>query len=358
MSSEIETAEAGGRVRMADIRAIEKKSGPAAAERAVVDFLRTDPKSVPAFVALSRILLKQQKYDDAARAAEKAKGIAPLEVEPVIALGFVHMRKKEYDPAGKAFAEAITLDPTSTRALLGAAAVKMVTEDYPAALDLCNKILEIDPSMERAKELTARIHLKQGDKAGALGVLQSLVVENPGNERALKAYMRLMRSEDRGDEAYTFIEDQAKADPTNRQRAFQLSRVAVRIGKPEVAVQQYKKFVDSGKARPDDKVRYIAALIENNELDEAEKMIGELGERRMVEPIAAKFRGDIALKAGTPDKAIEQYRLACKRAQIDPLSPEAEAEGETAEDKAKLWRSHTRKSIGAAIRERRQERAA
>ncbi len=356
VSSEMDTS-AGKRIRMTDIRAIEKKSGPAAAERAVIEFLRGDPKSTQAFVALSRLLLKQQKFDDATRAAEKARALAPLEVDPVVAHAFVHMRQKNYDQASRIFAEAISLDPNSTRAHLGAAGVKYAEEDYAGALEIAERTLRIDPASERAEELKARAHMKLGNKDEAINTLQWLVAQNPGNDRALKSYIRLMRAEGRGEEAYQFIEQDTMANPDDRKRALRLAKVALRTGKPDIAVEQTRRLAASSASRPDDKIRHIATLIEAERFAEAEAAISGLGEARVYGPVSMKLRGDLALKSGDPAKAVELYRTTCKRARVDPLTSAAEAAAETPEDKAKLWRSHTRKVLGTLIQERRQDRS-
>ncbi len=355
LSSNMENG-AGGRLSFADIRKIEQSSGLAAAERAVVEFLVSDPKSTQAFVALSRLLRKQQKYDDALRAAEKARGLAPLEVEPVIAEGFVHVRKQDHEAATRVFAEAINLDPGSARAHVGAAAVKFAAEDYDAALEIIDRALKTDPSMERAFELKARILIKKGDKAGAAMVLQHLVGESPRNDRALKAYMRLMRADGRGEEAYDFIAKDAAAHPGDRVRATRLAKVALRSGKPDIAVEQTRKFVEAGSKRPDDGLRYISALIESKRFEEAEKEIAALGEKRIMAPIAAKLRGDMALKAEKPEEAIAFYRQSCRVARLNPLKAEDEKKGETAQQRAKLWRSHNRRALSGLVRERLQNR--
>ncbi|MHC0053378.1 tetratricopeptide repeat protein [Actibacterium sp. D379-3] len=349
-------ATSGTRARLSNIRTIEKESGPAAAERATIEFLREEPKSHLAFVTLARLLAKQQRYDDAIRAAEKAKALAPLEVEPLLALGFVHLRKQQHSEAAVAFSEAITLDPGSARAHLGAAAVKMMDENYEEALMLCEKVLDIDPSLERAHELIARINVRQGRKDLAVEELKTLVANNPDNKRVLKAYVRLMKSEGRSDEALAFLESDVENEPNDRRRVYRLSRYAVSAGRPDVAVEHYKRLAEGESAKPTDKIRYIVALTENGDLDAAGAMVDGLGDRRIFVPVAAKLRGDIALKAGETDKALANYKQACAKAKVSPPTASAEAEAKTPEDKAKLWKAHTRKTIIEAVREYRADR--
>ena len=89
------------------IRTVEKEKGVAAASQAAIDYLHENPSSYEGFVMLARLLTKQKRFDDARRAAEKARTLAPLEPEPLIALGLIGIRSKDYSAASVAFAEAI-----------------------------------------------------------------------------------------------------------------------------------------------------------------------------------------------------------------------------------------------------------
>lgn len=350
------TSDASGgnlRSKLMQVREIERTSGLADAERALVDILREGPQSHQAFLALSQVLIKQKKFDDAARAAEKAKAFAPLEAGPLIAIGFVKMRQREHAGAAEAFAEAIRLDPSSARAHLGAAAVKMADESYEEALALCEKVTDLDPSMDRAHELIARIQMKKGQTAEALAELQSIVQKSPENQRVLRAYMQLMRREDRSDEALKFIEAEAVANPGDKLRARRLARVAAMSGDASYATQQYEESARQGDVGMPDKMRFIMELIQAGESQRAQAEIATLGDKKVLRPVVAKLNGDIALKSEDAAGAVVHYQTACRAARVAMLDPAAEAEGATPVEKARLWRAHTRKAIMMAAQSRR-----
>lgn len=349
------TTDASGNLRekLKQVREIERTSGLAAAERALVDILREGPQSHQAFLALSQVLIKQKKFEDALRAAEKAKALAPLEATPLIAIGFANIRRRDQSAAAEAFAEAIRLDPTSARAHLGAAAVKMADEDYESALALCDKVIDIDPTMDRAHELIARILMKKGQTAEALTELQSIVQKSPSNQRVLRAYMQLMRREERGDEALKFLEAEAAANPDDKLRARRLALVGARSGDASYATEHYEEMAKQGEVGIPDKMRFIVELIHAGDLDRAQAEIASLGEKKILRPMIAKLNGDIALKKDDADEAVLQYQTACRTARVAMLDPAIEAEGGTAIEKARLWRSHTRKAITMAAHRRR-----
>ena len=117
-------------------------------------------------------------------------------------------------------------------------------------------------------------------------------------------------------------------------------------------------IIEEGSSRPDDRVLCIIALIANKQLREAEAQISELGDRRVVTPIATKLRGDIALAKGNAGDAIELFRSACKAARVEPVAPKAEAKCKTSEEKAKLWSSYSRKMIMARLKDLHRKRKA
>ncbi len=341
------------RARMGQIREIERSSGPAAAEAALVAALREGPQSPQAFLALARLLSKQGKLEDALRAAAKAKAMAPLEAEPLVALGLIHLRMDRPAVAAEAFADALRLEPGSIRAQLGAAAVKMAAEDYEDALALVDRVLDADPTMERAHELMARIKVKMGRTDGAIEDLRALIQKNPENRRVLRAYVGLMRRENREGEALAFLEEDAAAHPDDRRRAARFARVAALAGRSDVAAEQFEQKARDGEASQADRMRFITSLIRAGDLDRAREMIGTLGSQRVMKPISLKLEGDILLKSGDPQGAIGHYEAACRAARVDGLDPGAEAEGASPEARAKLWRAHAQASLVAAFRERR-----
>lgn len=203
-----------------------------------------------------------------------------------------------------------------------------------------------------------RIFLKKGEKDNAIELLKSVLIRNARHDGATKAFMRLMRAENREDEAYSFIEQDAEENSGDQARARRLARISLRSGRTEAAVAQYKRIIDEGSKRPDDRVLYITALTANKQLDEAEAQISDLGDRRVVIPISTKLLGDIALEKGNTAGAIKLFRSACKVSRVEQVSPKAEAKCKTPEEKAKLWSSYARKMIMVRLKELRKKRKA
>lgn len=346
------------RARLKAISKLEKEKGLAVAERALVELIREEASTEPeAFIGLSRLLMKGRKFDDALRAAHKARALAPMEVEPYILAGLIQLRQKDASGAGESFAKALQIDPKSAKATLGAAAVKMSTENYDDALVLCDKVLDLDPSMERAHELIARIRDKQGNTEAAMEELRTLIAQDPSNKRALRGYLQILKREGREVEGLQFLEDQSEANPDVNLLKRALTVVAARSGNSELATAPYREKIAAGTASKVDRIRMIMALIQSGAADEARAQIAALGQSKSLRPIVAKLEGDIALKSGDARLARASYEAACQAARIDPLPSADAAQAQTPEELARVWRNYTAKSIVSASRTRRQERS-
>ncbi len=343
-------------------RVIEKEEGVEAAQAAILDYLRVEPDAFQGFVALARILLKQGKCDDALRAAQKAKALAPMYVDAPIAIGLVHLRMKDVDSAAAAFAEALRLEPNSARAHLGAAVVKLLEDDLDGALLLCEHVIDLDPSIERAYELMARIQKKRGRTDIAIDKLNALLQQNPSNVRAVKAYIQLMRAEGREQEAVAALKDNlqnhergAEISTADRKVIDMVLRAAMRSERPDVAVDQFRRMIDAGLNRPIDRALLIMSLIENGELAEAEERIREIPSRPALRPVALFLYGNLALNSGDAAEATNCFRKACAAASAEGLPEEQAAGADTVDELAKLWMVHARKTLITTIRNRRND---
>lgn len=353
VASSSEGSSAGLRGKLSRIREIEKSQGLPEAEKALVEAIRDGEQSHMAFLALARILLKQKKYEDAMRAANKAKTIAPLDAEPLVAIGMISLKMEDQARAAQAFADALRIDPSSTRANLGAAAVKMASEDYDDALKICQRVLDLDPSMTKAQELVARINMKRGRSDLAMRDIKTLVEKDPDNRRTMRAYLRLMQSEGQGKEIVDFLKADVEAHPGDKARVNRLSRIAMQAGRPDVVVEHYGHMIDDGRSKMGDRVRYAMALIEAGDIDKAQELAVGMEAQRALKPISALLNGNIALKTGDADLALRHYQASCRAANLPPLDPAEEAAAADPIAKANLWRAHTTKAIMAGKRQRR-----
>jgi len=345
-----DSASAGFKARLTQLKKLEGRRSPEADEKDLIALVKDFPEEPRAFAALARVLMKQKKFDYAARAAEKAAALAPLEARAHTLLGVARMRNDDLVGASAAFTQALELDKTFLQALVGAAAVKMADENYDDALALCDRALDLDPSFQRAQALVARIHMKQGKPEVAAAELRQLLEQDASNDRALRAYLRLMRKEGRLDDVVSLAEMNLSTDPPAPQSVLRYARMVAFAGKPELAVEKFRKLIDSGDAREVDRIRFITALIAAGQLDEARERVALLQNLRVFKPLKQKLEGDIALASGNLDEAVGLYSAACQSARVEGLGDD-KSQQDSAEGLARAWQTHTAKVLRKALRD-------
>lgn len=331
---------------LAVIRDLEKAEGPQAAEKALIALIAENQQSHQAYMALTRLLMKQKKFDYATRAADRAVELSPMQAEPVVMAGFARMRAGDRDGAGAAFVDALRIDASSARATLGAAMLKLADESYEDALELSERAVALDPTVERAHQLIVRINMKMGNTSEALEELKTLIDAEGSGQKALRTYARLMRDEGRLDEA---LADAAAAAKDGKSMG-RLARLASLSGKPDVAIAEYRALLEQGALRDTDRVRFVRLLIVDRAFDDARAQIAELSDRRVIKPIKHTLKGDVAMAEGSYGAAVMQYRKACKSAGIDGLDTNGLEDDANAQDTAKAWARHATQGVRQALR--------
>lgn len=343
--------------RLRDVKQIMKTDGAPAAEKAIIEILKDEPKSDAAFIALARVLAKQGRTQDAERAAEKAKGLAPLDPMPLTMIGSLRLKAEDFEAAAAAFAEALAIDPNSERALLGAAMVKMRQEEFDDARAMVQKILDGDPENERANEMMARLCMQTEDQEGAEKILRQVIAANPNNMRASRGLVHLLKTQDRQDEAVELFQQSVDEDPDNPRRIARFAQVASQAGRPEAAASYVEAAADSKSVGTAGRLMMIGAMIQLGMTKSAEKRIDDLGKSRIASPVALKLRGDIALVSDKPDEAISLYKQSCAAAKLPALDAADLKDAKDDAAQAKLWRQHSRKQLANAARKLKEKRA-
>src|SRR5947209_11308655 len=117
----------------------------AEAESAYNSILQTDPKSAPAYVALSRMYLKQERLEAADRAAAKANELAGSSDEVRVALGELRFRQGRINDAQDLFVPIVRANTKEARAYFGLGRVYWALSYYQHAKLMFDKAYERDP---------------------------------------------------------------------------------------------------------------------------------------------------------------------------------------------------------------------
>jgi len=150
--------------------------------------------------ALSNVLARNGKTDDAHLTLGKDDSNNPANVETWISMGFTESNRKRYGDAERAFRKAISISPENYRAWIGLGAVLSETNRLKDAEQAYDKAYGLKPDNPGivAEVLTNRGNAKskQGDKRGALQDIQAAVQIDPSYANAWRS-LGILKQENR-----------------------------------------------------------------------------------------------------------------------------------------------------------------
>src|ERR1039457_261566 len=208
--------------------------------------LRTPTADDLKVVALDYVLLAD--YDDAAHYLEVALSMDPANVEARYHLGRVRYQQNRFDLAIAAFEEVLRRDPKNLKA----------QDNLGLSLDAENKTEQAIAAYQKAIQLDATATLQSEQPYLNLGMLlarsnrldeaipflvrASEITPKAGkiHYELCKAYFSLNRSEERRREA----EQEVNLEPGDGPSHSPLGRIYQRLGKTELAAQQFRRMQD------------------------------------------------------------------------------------------------------------------
>jgi tetratricopeptide (TPR) repeat protein len=193
-------------------------------------------------VALNYVLLSD--YDDAARYLEQSLAMAPENVEARYNLGRVRYQQNRFQFAIAAFEEVLRRDPNHVRAQDNLGLSLEAVNQIDAAIAAYRKAIAVDEQLSIHTEqpyLNLGILLAKSDRAEeAIPLLTRAVAIAPASGKAhfqlAKGCFALNRFEDARREA----EKAVSADPNDSSSHYILGRIYQRIGKGDLAREQFR----------------------------------------------------------------------------------------------------------------------
>jgi tetratricopeptide (TPR) repeat protein len=107
---------------------------------------KDSPNNTNAFIRLSKLYVKQGKYDKAVTAAKRAIELRPGEAVAHNNLGWAYRMKKQYTEAENAFKKAIALNPDYADCHEAIGSLLYDKDDYAKAAEAYKKAVELQPS--------------------------------------------------------------------------------------------------------------------------------------------------------------------------------------------------------------------
>jgi putative PEP-CTERM system TPR-repeat lipoprotein len=267
-----------------------------------------------------RVLVLQNKLDDANGAVDKVLARAPAYPMANYFKGLIAFQKQDYASAEKALRAVQQQAPDHPPTLLLLGTVKFRQGQYAEADSQIGRFLTFDPDNISARRLLAAIRLSNDNPAGAVEALQPVAASlHDAQSLALlgTAYLRVGA----GDKATNYLQQAVEMSPDVASLRTQLAMSMVAGGETKDAIAQLETAVSLDNNATQSDVLLILLHLKEGNVDQAAEAAGALTQREPKNPVGFNLLGAVNLARKDEAAAIASFEKALA---VDPgYSPAA-----------------------------------
>lgn len=268
-------------------------SAQGSAEKAVDAYRKAvaaRPGLVAGHVALVQALLRQRKHEDADKAFEALKKVAPKHPQTLYFEAQLAILRKDFKVAKEASQQLLRITPNNPAALVQAGIVDLNLRSFVQAEASLAKALQLAPEAAIARRWLASAQLAQGQAAKAVATLQPALSKTEVDPGLLmvagQAYMQAGDSK----RAEELLSRAAKAEPSDPRKRTALAVVRMGRGDAEAAMSDLEQIASSDTGATAD-LALIASSLRRGEFDRALKAIDALAKKQPDQPLPHDLRG-------------------------------------------------------------------
>jgi tetratricopeptide (TPR) repeat protein len=328
------------------------KGDPAAAELALRKATATDPKSVPARLALANFYWATNRKDKTEEALKAALALEPnnLLANRALALFYIGAgRAREAEQPLKTIADAAPgfegrlqladyyaaqQRPAEAKALLEQieqqpgglipaklrlAAMGFFSGDHAAAYKLIEDVLQKDPKQLDALVGKARLQAADGKLDDALATARRAAAANASSPQAHYMLGTILEARNQNDEAETSLKEAVRLNQRFGPAYVQLAKLSLAAGKAEDALQLARSGVENGASDGEARLVLARAQLASHDLAGAERTLKSLQSAAAL-PIVQNELGRLYLAKGDRTAARAAFENALRK---EPTSPDA-----------------------------------
>jgi tetratricopeptide (TPR) repeat protein len=274
------------------------------------EILKKSPQDIEARIFAGQIELQQRKLDQAVQTFQLALKNAPENAMGHYQLGLAFLEKGNSNQAESEWREAVRLRPAFSEAwqALGASATRR--GDWRALEPIGDHLMRIAPRFADGYLFHATARVNQGDTSGAEADLNQLLLITPQRAIGYVKLGQLRLAQKRWNEAEAFFRKGVSADFNSIDAVQGLVSLALQRNKPAEALSFIQAQIDRN---PADAGLYLLrgeALLQNKQLDEAEKALIRAVEIDKQNVNAYVLLAQVEIAQGSTDQAISNYKRA------------------------------------------------
>lgn len=228
-----------------------------------------DSDFIAGHLKLGELYVKEQKFDDALAAGEKALALSPKEPEAHLVIGAAALGKGDYDRAETALLHVTKTYPASPLPYFLLSQAYYHKGRFQQAISMASRVLEENATHAGANLVAGASALAADWPDEAVPFFEAAVQSQPNNLYALNllgaAYLKL----DRMSDALATYEKALLLDPQDRTTRESLAYFYGAAGEFEKAVDEYKAAVRLNPDARDTRMRLILGYLMNGDFRNA-----------------------------------------------------------------------------------------
>ncbi len=285
--------------------------GALAAYRKAVEI---DPRFVPGHLAVLKLLLRQQKFEEAGAQLQALKQFDAKNPQTLYFEAQLAYLQQDYPRANELAQQLLAAWPGNPAVLELAGAVAFRMNALPQAEVHLLGAVQAAPDLALARRLLVATYLRSGQSVKALAAVKAAEGKD-GLEPGLLVFAGQAHLQT-GDakRAAEYFAEALKLDPDNARKRTVLAITQVAIGSTQLGFDELQTVAgaDSGTAAD---LALIAAHMQRREFDAALTAAKRMEAKQPDKPLAAELRGRILLGKGDRAAARQSFERAL---QIDP----------------------------------------
>lgn len=217
-----------------------------AQERILTDAIRTISPGYDLRLALAALYMRQGALDKAARITRETAEIDPANQKAVMArraLTDILVRQVKYDEAEAELEKIFEYSPNDMEAQVFMGRVALAKGDPLKAIGLFRQVLDEQPDLLPVYGHLSQAHYINGDIELAKEALDKALKVDPNFEQARSALINLYLADDEYDRAMNELREMARLQPENLAPVASMGDLLLMQGKYDDAAQRYRRLM-------------------------------------------------------------------------------------------------------------------
>lgn len=282
-----------------------------AAYRAAVE---ARPNAQDAQGGVIRVLLNQNKLDEAGQEVEKLAKFAPGRSQTLYLQSQLAFQKGDFKTAQTHAQQLLRLTPESPTALEMAGTIEYQLGSMVQAEALLARAVQAAPHLRIARRTLVLIYMRTGQADRAVAMLPANLAKDDSDPAMLALAGQAYMVQGNVEQAQLYLARAAKLDPNDPTKRTTLALSQLAAGKTELALEELQEVASSDKGIVAD-MALISAHMRSGDVGKALAAIDVLEKKRANDPLPWQLRGRALLLRKDQAGARQAFE---KAQQIDP----------------------------------------